>query len=96
MDSKRKVIKDYLRCYLKEAYGENESAAYGCACEIADEIFAVLEISPQEQDRPVRTMRPFRLPVVTIGGISYFVDMGLKQLRNVQNPHDFFDFERAL
>jgi len=34
----------------------------------------------------------YELPTVTIGGQEYFVDDRLRQLRNVENPHDFIDF----
>lgn len=33
-----------------------------------------------------------RLAVKKIGKKKYFVDERLKQLRNIRNPHDFFDF----
>ena len=36
---------------------------------------------------------PRRLPTVTLDdGKTYFIDERLKQLRNVNNPHDFIDF----
>lgn len=31
---------------------------------------------------------PTRLDTVTIGGEEYFVDLRLKELRNINNPHD--------
>jgi len=34
-----------------------------------------------------------RLPVVEYKGKRYFLDDRLKQIRNVDNPHDFADFE---
>ncbi len=37
---------------------------------------------------------PVRLPVVTMNGKSYFVDSRLRQYRNVENPHDFIDFDQ--
>jgi len=37
--------------------------------------------------------RPRMLPRVTFdNGKTYFIDERLKQLRNVENPHDFIDF----
>jgi hypothetical protein len=36
---------------------------------------------------------PVRLPITQINGKSYFVDSRLKQYRNVENPHDFINFE---
>ena len=38
---------------------------------------------------------PVQLPVVTMNGKSYFVDSRLRQYRNVENPHDFIDFDQA-
>jgi len=36
---------------------------------------------------------PRRLSTVTLdNGKTYFIDERLKQLRNVNNPHDFIDF----
>ncbi len=35
------------------------------------------------------------LPRITIGDKEYFVDMRLKQLRNVNNPNDFINCEKA-
>jgi hypothetical protein len=35
-----------------------------------------------------------RLPTITLGdNKTYFVDLRLKQLRNVDNPHDYLEFE---
>jgi hypothetical protein len=34
-----------------------------------------------------------RLPVVRLNGIDYFVDVRLSQLRRVDNPHSFVDFD---
>lgn len=36
---------------------------------------------------------PRRLPVVRISGVEYFLDMRLKQLRRVDNPHDYIDLD---
>jgi hypothetical protein len=33
------------------------------------------------------------LPVVRINGVAYFLDVRLRQLRAVDNPHDWIDFE---
>lgn len=32
-----------------------------------------------------------KLPTVVIAGKKYFIDKRLKQLRNVENPHDFIN-----
>jgi hypothetical protein len=32
------------------------------------------------------------LPIVMIGAKAYFVDVRLRQLRAVRNPHDYIDF----
>lgn len=37
--------------------------------------------------------KPKKLPTVTLGGKTYFIDRRLKQLRNVENPHDYVDFK---
>jgi hypothetical protein len=34
---------------------------------------------------------PSRLPVVSLGGEEYFLDLRLSQLRKVSNPHEFID-----
>jgi len=31
------------------------------------------------------------LPIVFVNGKRYYFDMKLKQIRNVDNPHDFID-----
>jgi hypothetical protein len=36
-----------------------------------------------------------RLPIVELEGKKYFVDLRLRQLRNVDNPHDFMSLEAA-
>ena len=36
---------------------------------------------------------PWSLPVVQHGTTQYFVDLRLRQFRNVQNPHEYLDFE---
>jgi len=35
---------------------------------------------------------PRRLPIVCVDGVEYFVDIRLRQLRDVGNPHRFLDF----
>ena len=36
---------------------------------------------------------PASLPVVQSGPTQYFVDLRLRQFRNVQKPHEYWDFE---
>jgi len=36
---------------------------------------------------------PRRLPIVQIDGINWFVDVRLRQFREVKNPHNFVDFD---
>ncbi len=39
------------------------------------------------------TGRPRKLPKIKMeNGKTYFVDERLRQLRNVQNPHDYIDY----
>ena len=38
-------------------------------------------------------MNPRRLPTTIINGKEYFIDERLKQFRDVENPHDFIDFD---
>ena len=35
---------------------------------------------------------PRRLPIVRIGATYYFLDLRLRQLRDVTNPHNYIDF----
>ena len=35
---------------------------------------------------------PRMLPRIKVGNTIYFVDARLRQLRNVENPHDFIDY----
>jgi hypothetical protein len=35
------------------------------------------------------------LPIIEYPGNKYFRDDRLKQIRNVDNPHDFFDFDET-
>ena len=36
---------------------------------------------------------PWRLPILKHDGTDYFVDMRLKQFREVSNPYNFIDFD---
>ena len=36
---------------------------------------------------------PRVLPVVRHGATQYFVDLRLRRFRNVQKPHEYWDFE---
>jgi len=36
---------------------------------------------------------PWSLPAVQFGTTQYFVDLRLRQFRNVQKPHEYWDFE---
>ena len=36
---------------------------------------------------------PWVLPVVQFGPMQCFVDLRLRQFRNVQKPHEYWDFE---
>jgi len=36
---------------------------------------------------------PRMLPAVRVAGVEYFVDIRLRQLRQVDNPHNFIGFE---
>ena len=36
---------------------------------------------------------PRRLPIVSIDGVRYFLDLPLRQLRRVDNPHDYIDLD---
>ena len=36
---------------------------------------------------------PWRLPILNYEGVNYFLDMRLKQFREVRNPHSFVDFD---
>jgi len=44
----------------------------------------------QDSGQPAR---PRRLPVVRISGVEYFLDMRLRQLRQVNNPHEYIDLD---
>jgi hypothetical protein len=54
-------------------------------------------IKPREDQTPIsfsgdEPAGPTALPTVTIGEQEYYVDERLRQLRNIENPHDFIDF----
>ncbi len=36
---------------------------------------------------------PRELPKIQIAGKTYYADERLRQLRNVENPHDYIDFD---
>lgn len=36
-----------------------------------------------------------QLPIIELNGKHYFRDDRLRQIRNVENPHDFMDFSEA-
>ena len=36
---------------------------------------------------------PWVLPIIQRGPTQYFADLRLRQFRNVQNPHDYVDFD---
>jgi len=36
---------------------------------------------------------PWSLPAVQFGTTQYFADLRLRQFRNVQKPHEYWDFE---
>ena len=44
----------------------------------------------------MKASRPGGLPVVRIGGVKYFLDMRLRQLRAVNDPHDLIDLGEEL
>lgn len=93
IETKRERVKDILREYIGRWFLELPDSAYEHACNLADCVFYALGISDEEQDRPPEIHLPRRLPIVTIhGGKRYFLDMRLRQYRNVKNPHDSIDF----
>ena len=92
METRREAVKDVLREYLERSFGERADSAYEHACNLADSLFYALGISDAEQDRPLDSKLPRRLPIVSIGGKRDFMDTRLRQYRNVENPHDFMDF----
>jgi len=47
--------------------------------------------------RTNKSSGPIRLSTVTLdNGKTYFIDRRLRQLRNVENPHDFIDSVREI
>ena len=48
-------------------------------------------MSPDSNSDPLAM--PRRLPIVSINGNLYFLDMPLRQLRRVDNPHDYIDLD---
>ena len=48
-------------------------------------------MSSREDSGPLAM--PRRLPIVSIKGVPYFLDMPLRQLRRVDNPHDYIDLD---
>jgi len=92
METRREAVKDILREYLVRWFGELPDSAYEHACNIADSVFYALGISEEEQDRPPEIRMPRRLPIVTIHGKRYFLDLRLCQYRNVENPHEVINF----
>ena len=47
-----------------------------------------------EQNKQTESKLPVELPVAKMNGKSYYVDSRLRQYRNVENPHDFIDFDQ--
>jgi hypothetical protein len=92
METRRGSVKDMLRHYLDQWFGELPDSSYEHACNLADCIFYALGISEEEQDRPPEIPMPRRLPIVLIHGKRYFLDMMLKQYRRVTNPNDSINF----
>ena len=92
METKREAVKDIMREYLERWVGQDPDSSYEHACSLADCVFYALGISDEEQDRPPEIQMPRRLPIVLIEGKRYFLDMRLRQCRNVENPHDSIDF----
>lgn len=92
METRRERVKDILQEYLERWFREPSDSAYEHACNLADCVFYELGISEEEQDRPPEISMPRRLPIVLIRGKRYFLDMRLRQYRNVENPHEWIDF----
>jgi len=36
---------------------------------------------------------PWALPIVRYGAVKYFADLRLKQFRDINNPHNYVDFD---
>lgn len=47
-----------------------------------------------KQNKQAESKSPVKLPVVKMNDKSYYVDERLKQYRNVENPHDFIEFDK--
>lgn len=92
METKREAVKDIVREYIGRWFGELPASSYEHACNLADCVFYALGISEDEQDSPPEINMPRRLAIVTVKGKRYFLDMRLRQYRNVENPHDSIDF----
>lgn len=54
-----------------------------------------IQLTGQPCKPPVSDEYPgaWRLPILKYDGVDYFVDMRLKQFREVSNPHSFIDFD---
>jgi len=48
-------------------------------------------MSPDSKPDPLAM--PRRLPIVSVNGVLYFLDLPLRQLRRVDNPHDYIDLD---
>ena len=48
----------------------------------------------EEQNKQAESQSPVKLPIIRMNDKSYYVDSRLRQYRNVDNPHDFIDFEK--
>ena len=92
MESKLHAVQEIVMEYLERWLRERPDSVYEHASNIADCIFYALGISDEEQAKPPQITMPRRLPIVDAKGKRYFLDMRLKQYRNVENPFEFFDF----
>lgn len=50
----------------------------------------------EKQNNQAENRSPVQLPIIQMNGRSYYVDSRLKQYRNIENPHDFIDFDDDL
>ena len=48
------------------------------------------------QKKTGQRRRPRELPIVHWNGLDYFVDGRLNQFREVDNPHNFIDFDTVI
>lgn len=90
----------------EEALREYDPLAFDYAKQIIDAAQAIARtamtphlrsIKPREDQTSAslsgeEATGPAVLPTVTIGEQEYYVDERLRQLRNVENPHDFIDY----